>query len=171
MTGFETFALAAAAGATVLDTVQSISDGQARAREAASQAAFLQNQATWQAQLAQSQEAQLRHSQSRQLAQMRALLASRGVDIAAGSPLLAQEQAGADAEFQALLLRSTGADQTAIAQQQAHLAGMKAESAQTSALLGAGSSLLSTAHDLVGYGKKIENLYRPRSTGTSPTAG
>lgn len=163
MSGFEPFALAAAAGATVLDTVQSISQGQAQARAAASQAAFLQNQAAYQAQLAQSREAQLRHSQSRQLAQMRALLAGRGVDVASGSPLLARQQAAADAEFQALLLRSTGADQTAVAQQQAHIAGLQAEAAQTDALLGAGSSLLTTAHDLVGYGKQIQTALKRKS--------
>lgn len=158
MTGFEPFALAAAAGATVLNTAQSISEGQAKAREAASQAAFLQNQAAYQAQLAQSREAALRSSQSRQLSRMRALLAGRGVDIASGSPLLSQEQAGADAEFQALLLRSTGADQTAIAQQQAHMAGLAASAAQTSALLGAGSSLLTATKKLDDIGIKYEKL-------------
>jgi hypothetical protein len=158
MTGFETFALAAAAGATVLGEAKSISQGEAQAREAASQADFLRNQAAYQAQLAQSQEARLRQNQSRQLAQMRALLAGRGVDIAAGSPLLTQQQAAADAEFQALLLRSTGADQTAVAQQQATLAGLKADAARTNAWLGTGSSLLTAGSTLADTYEKIKKL-------------
>ena len=167
MTGFEAFALAASAGATVLNAVKSSAAGDAQARAAASQAAFQQNQATYQAQLAQSQEAQLRHSQSRQLAQMRAILAGRGVDISAGSPLLAQEQAAADAEFQALLLRSTGADQTAAAQQKAHIAGLDAQAAHASAVLNSGSSLLTAASAVADARYKIGNLYKDPTKGAT----
>jgi len=139
MTAFEAFAVAA----TGLNTLKSISDGQAQARAQERQAAYLQSQADYQAQVAQSQEASLRHNQSRQLAQMRAVLAGRGVDIGSGSPLLNQEQAAADAEFQALLLRSTGQAQAWDLAQRANLARASAAEARAAIPLDAGTTLLS----------------------------
>lgn len=127
MGGFDAFALAVAGASTL----KSISDAQAQARAQERQAAYLQSQADYQAQLAQSREALLRQNQSRQQAHLRAVLAGRGVDVGAGSPLLDQGQAAADAEFEALLARSTGQAQAWGLAQRASL--VRANAAETRA--------------------------------------
>ena len=92
-----------------------------------SQAGFLNQQATTRSQLAErerqlniAQNRILRRDQARARSGNRALLAARGIDAAAGSALLAQEDIAGRNEFEALLARAKGLQSSISLDQQAH---------------------------------------------------
>ena len=138
-TPFIAIASAVAAGA------KATANARAQSRQASYQADILRRQAEHEARILQAEEQALRRKQSKELAAQRATLAGRGVELTAGSALLVQEQAAADAEFDALLQRAIGGARLFRSRAEAGGAGLRASAARTNAAFTAGTSLLTAA--------------------------
>lgn len=149
-TPYLAIASAIAAGA------QTTAAARAQAKQASYQAAIARQQAQHEARILQAQEQQLRRNQSKGLAAQRAVLAARGLDLTAGSALLTQEQAAADAEFDALLRRSMGSAQLFDSRARAGMEGMQASAARANAAFETGTSLLTAGKVTSKNWKKIE---------------
>lgn len=140
-----TATLALIAASTAFGVAQSIASGNAQAKAASHRGAALRQQAETQRALAKAEEQKLRRRQARQLSAQSALLAARGFDPSAGSPLLLQEQGAAESEFDALLARAGGLARVNDLEVDAQQASFSAGVARSRGLLNAGSTLLSGA--------------------------
>lgn len=149
MSGFEAFV---AATSMAIDAAKTIASRNAQARQASAQAGYLQAQANNERRLAEIHESTLRRNQSREMARARALLAGRGIEVGSGSALLARQQAAADAEFDALLLRSTGAARVATADRRARVAANDATRERLNAAFDNGKTLFNFGNRLAGFG-------------------
>ena len=134
-----------AAAQLAMSTINNYQSGKAQAASYAQQAAAANQRAAYQRQLAAAEEQKKRKEFNSLLGKQRAQLAASGIDISQGSALLAQENSAADAEFEALMIRSTGAARATQLEQSARLSSMRASAANRSANFGLASSLLKNA--------------------------
>ena len=133
--------------ATALSATGSIAAGKAQAAQYAAQAALQRQEAERSRQMAAVQETLSRRQGDKELGRQRAILASRGVDITAGSPLLVLADTAGEIEFNILLQRAN-AEAGAVRQDQAaQFSVLKAGAARKNAALSAGTTLLSGASD------------------------
>lgn len=135
-----TTALLIAAGITAASAV---SQGQSAKKQARFKAAINEQQAARERQIAASEEEDFRRRMSRILAERRAGLGGAGIETGTGSPLLSASDFAAEAELNALRIRSGGQTQATRLEQQAQLTRMAGRSAQRRGFARAGSSLLS----------------------------
>ncbi len=145
MAAATTFALIAAS----IAAVGSISAGVDASNAADFQAATQRQQAIREREVAGQEEEDFRRDQSRRLASKRAALGASGIDPSTGTSLLAAKDFAAEAELQALRIRSGGATSATRLQQQATLTSAVGDAALTEGAFRAGSSLLT------GFGQKF----------------
>lgn len=136
------------AAATAVSSVGKIVSARQQAAMSQYQAAMAHQKAEYQRQLAASHEAKARKEDEKFLAQQRARLSAAGVDISQGSALLAQENAAAQAEFDARMIRSTGFAKARSLEQRAQLYGMSARATTSSSAFKVGTTLLKSARGL-----------------------
>lgn len=136
-TGTEIALIAAAASATA-----TVAQAEAAAKEAKAQAAFRQQQAERQREIARIQEERQRRDSERLKGAQRARLAASGVDPAAGTALLLQENLAGDSEYNALLTRAQGAADAQALDYQAQLDRLRGRNGRTAGYLNAGTTLL-----------------------------
>jgi hypothetical protein len=141
MAAFSSFALAAVAGATILNTVSSIKQGQAANKTAKAQATFEEQDGVRARQIAEAEERDFRRRASSILATRRAGAGAQGV-TSDGTPALVDESVVAEAELQALRIRTGGQTDEARARQQAALTRQGGKNAQTAGYIRGGASLL-----------------------------
>src|SRR3546814_552523 len=138
--------LAIGAGAAALSgavgAVGAISSGKAQANAAEYQAEVTQQQADQERIASRQDEEDFRRDQSRLLAQRRAAMGGSGVDMATGSPLLANEDFASEVELQARRIRAGGETRATRLGQQAGLYESQAGSAKTAGFKRGGSLLL-----------------------------
>jgi hypothetical protein len=137
-TGAEIALIAAA----VVSATATVAQADAAANEAKAQGLLRQQQAERQRELARLQEERQRRDSERLQGRQRAFLAASGVDPAAGSALLLQENLARDAEFNALLTRAQGEADARALDYQARLDRQRARNLRTAGYLNAGTTLL-----------------------------
>ncbi len=139
-----------------VSTAGAISQGRAANKAAKFQAAQLQQQADRDRQLAAQEARDLRDSESRRQAALRARVAGGGATLE-GSPLAVLSDLAGESEFQAIRRVASGEIAANRAEGQAALRRFEGRNAKRSGLLKAGSTLLTAASSSFG--------------GTTPTAG
>lgn len=141
---FEPATIAVAIGAAI-SAAGAISQGQASKRQFAFQAAVQRQQAEREAQIAAVEEQRKRIADERQAGTIRARLAASGIDPGSGTALLVQQDFAAEAELDALLIRSGGEARASTLLNEAELAEAKGSAASTAGFAKAGSTLLTAA--------------------------
>ncbi len=139
MSGAEIPLLIAAAG---FSAVSSIRKAEGQAAQHKFQAQVNAQQAARERQLAAVEEQRLRRRDSRALAEQRARFGAAGIDPSLGSPLLAQEDAARESEFEGLLVREAGLERARQREIGVIASRARAREASTSGLLAAGGTLL-----------------------------
>lgn len=143
--------------ALIISTTGVLSAGNDARNQADFQAATLTQQATREREIATQEEIDLRRRNSRTAAAGRAAGGASGVDFSTGTPLLAAADFAAEAELQALRIRSGGATSATRLRQQASLTSAAGKSAQTASFFQAGSSLLT------GFDKQFGTKTPPKT--------
>lgn len=147
MTTIATIATIAAAG---LAGGGAIAEGRASEKQSKFQADVGKQQATRERQISEAEETDFRRRNRALLASKRAAMGASGVDISAGSPLLAFGDFAAEAELQAQRIRSGGEVRATRLEQQAELDKMAGRQAKRRGFSRAGASLLSGASRAFG---------------------
>ena len=135
---------------TIVQVVGAISQCSAARQQAEFQAAVTRQQTERQAQIQEQQAARdievaaideenLRRKQRRDFAQRRAALGAAGIQLATGTPLLTAANFAAEAELQALMIRSGGVTTATRLRQEAEL-GRRAGITQSALTIAAGKS-------------------------------
>jgi hypothetical protein len=137
------FATAAIIAAAALSATAAIAEGRAAANEAKAQAALRDQQARRQREVAAYQEDRTRRDAERVQGAQRARLAASGIDPAAGTALLLQEELAGQSELNALLARAQGEGDARLLEFQANVDRLRGRNARTTGYLRAGSTLLS----------------------------
>lgn len=143
--GLSTGAKIALGASTAVSAAGTIASGRAAAAQAAHQAAIAAQQAEYERQLFASQERKNRRDNNALLARQRARLAASGVDLSSGSALLAQMDAGGQAELEARMIRTSGEAKASNLLASAQLARMRGAAEKQRAIFGAGTKLLDGA--------------------------
>ena len=130
-------------GAAVIGAIGSIQQGGAQQASLNFQAAIQRQQAERERQEAEAREEDFRLSQSGLLARRRAVLGATGVQPGTGSPLLTSEDFAAEAELQALRIRSGGALRATRLEQTAQLNVFQGAAARRAGFFRGGSLLVS----------------------------
>ena len=150
MAAASTIAIVAMAAAAAMSATAAIAQGRAAANEAKAQAALRDQQAQRQREVAAFQEERTRRDAERVQGAQRAHLAAAGVDPAAGTALLLQEELAGQSEFNALLARAQGDGEAQLVEHQARIDRLRGRNAQTAGYLRAGTTLLTSASRAVG---------------------
>lgn len=162
-------ATALAVTAAVVTAAGAIRAGQAAKNQAEFQAQVARQQGTRAKQVSEARERDFRRSVSREIAATRARAGGAGVDIGAGSSLLALEDFVAEAEVDALTIRQTGDIQNLRLQQQASLLETRGKEAQRAGFFRAGASLLTGFSNVGKFGGGGVDTTQQFSS-SSPTA-
>jgi hypothetical protein len=143
MTATSTIALVTLAATAAANAAAAVQQGRAAASEAMAQAALRDQQAERQRALAAFQEDRARRDAERLQGAQRARFAAAGVDPAAGTALLLQEELAGQSEFNALLARAQGEGEARLIEHQANIDRLRGRNARTAGYLRAGTTLLS----------------------------
>jgi hypothetical protein len=157
MAAASTISLAALAAAAAMSATAAIAQGEAAASEAKAQAALRDQQAQRQREVAAFQEERARRDAERVQGAQRARLAATGVDPAAGTALLLQEELAGQSEFNALLARAQGEGDARLTEHQARIDRLRGRNARTAGYLRAGTTLLTSASRAMGSGVFAES--------------
>ena len=137
--GLATAATVAGAAISAVDAIQS---GRAEQQRADLQADIERQKAKRELENAAVREEDLRRKTSQLMGQRRAILGASGVDPSSGSPLLVSEDFAAEAELQALRIRSGGELSATRLEQQANLFRLSGRQAGRAGFVRGGALLL-----------------------------
>lgn len=141
---------------TGISVVGTLAEASATADQADFQAATQRQQAIREREVSAQEEEDFRRDQSRRLASRRAALGASGIDPSSGTSLLAAKDFAAEAELQALRIRSGGATTATRLEQQSALSSAAGDSARTTGFIRAGSSLLTGIGKNFGKKKQVK---------------
>lgn len=136
---------AATIAGAAISAVAAVQQGRAAANQAKAQATVGRQVAASQRDQAAADESDFRRNQSRLQASRRALLGATGVEVSSGSPLAVTGDFAAEAELQALRIRSGGETRATRIEQQAGLISASGRQARRAGLVRGGSLLLTGA--------------------------